>query len=74
MHSPQNLTVIRNRTNKAQPGMFYVVDDSVNISDKSNINFCLAIPTEQGISQYFLCGVYYKTKYNELLQEYVRPM
>ncbi len=38
MDKPSNLTVIRNRIKKAQPGTVYVAVDFVNISDKTNIN------------------------------------
>ena len=73
MDKPSNLTVIRNRIKKAQPGTVYVAVDFVNISDKTNINAYLAVLAEEGILRRILRGVYYKPNYNELLKEYVAP-
>ena len=73
MDKPSNLTVIRNRIKKAQPGTIYVAVDFVNISDKANINAYLAVLAEEGVLFRVLRGVYYKPNYNELLQEHVAP-
>lgn len=73
MDKPSNLTAIRNRIKKAQPGTVYVAVDFVNISDKTNINAYLAVLAEQGVLHRVLRGVYYKTSYNELLKECVAP-
>ena len=73
MDKPSNLTVIKNRIKKAQPGTVYVAVDFVNISDKTNINAYLAVLAEQGVLHRVLRGVYYKPSYNELLKEYVAP-
>ena len=73
MDKPSNLTVIRNRIKKAQPGTVYVAVDFVSISDKANINAYLAVLAEDGVLRRVLRGVYYKPHYNELLQEHVAP-
>ena len=73
MDKPSNLTAIRNRIKKAQPGTVYVAVDFVNISDKTNINAYLAVLAEEDVLRRVLRGVYYKPNYNELLQEYVAP-
>ena len=73
MDKPSNLTVIRNRIKKSQPGTVYVAVDFVNISDKTNINAYLAVLAEQCVLHRILRGVYYKPNYNELLKEYVAP-
>ena len=73
MDKPSNLTVIRNRIKKAQPGTVYVAVDFVSISDKANINAYLAVLAEDGVLRRVLRGVYYKPYYNELLQEHVAP-
>lgn len=73
MDKPSNLTVIRKRIKKAQPGTVYVAVDFVNISDKNNINAYLAVLSEEGVLCRLLRGVYYKPNYNEFLKEYVVP-
>lgn len=73
MDKPSNLTVIRERIKKSQPGTVYVAVDFVDISDKTNINAYLAVLADEGVLCRILRGVYYKPSYNEFLKEYVAP-
>ncbi|MBQ7314466.1 MAG: hypothetical protein IJW83_00445 [Clostridia bacterium] len=73
MEKPSNLTVIRNRIKKAQPGTVFVAVDFVDVSEKTNINAYLAVLAEEGTLLRALRGVYYKPQYNKLLKEYIAP-
>ena len=73
MDKPSNLTVIRDRIKKSQPGTVYVAVDFVDISDKTNINAYLAVLADERVLCRVLRGVYYKPSYNEFLKEYVAP-
>lgn len=73
MDKPSNLTAIRNRIKKAQPGSVFVAVDFVNISEKTNINAYLALLSDEGVLCRIMRGVYYKPNYNGFLQEHVAP-
>ena len=73
MDKPSNLTAIRNRIKKAQPGTVFVAVDFVNISDKTNINAYLALLSDEGVLCRIMRGVYYKPSYNDFLQENIAP-
>ena len=73
MDKTNSWNLIRNRINNSDFGTVFVAVDFVDIMDKTSVNTYLTRLVEERLIQRIMRGVYYKTEYNDFLQEYVAP-